>query len=231
MSAPRRAGDAVAAVQVVPNGQALAVVRSWLPPPADGDEDYDAMLDWGDQPERDEPQRPARRVARKRQSVRSCLVNACAACRLGLGAKYLSHARAAALMDPLERRMQRQLGANRAARLAVDGEEPSDGRAGRGGGFGGPARAGGEQNVGRGRGDTFSAAAEAAPAQVRCCAAAPALQAVRASDVLPTQAAADSDDEDELRTAAFKHKRAAPVQPLSAKKRRKQKRLLAERAG
>ena len=63
MSAPRRAGDAPAAVEVVPNGQALAIVRSWLPAPADGDEDYDAMLDWGGQAEQDEPQRPARRVA------------------------------------------------------------------------------------------------------------------------------------------------------------------------
>jgi len=63
MSAPRRAGGESAAVDVVPNGQALAVVRSWLPAPDDGDEEYDAMLDWGDQPEQDEPQRPARRVA------------------------------------------------------------------------------------------------------------------------------------------------------------------------
>jgi hypothetical protein len=70
MSAPRRAADAAAAVEVVPNGQALAVVRSWLPAPADDDEEYDAMLDWGDQAERDEPQRPARRALRRRWSVR-----------------------------------------------------------------------------------------------------------------------------------------------------------------
>ena len=65
MSAPARAGKGVAAVEVVPNGRALAVVRSWLPAPADGDEDYDAMLDWGDHPVQDEPQRPARRAARR----------------------------------------------------------------------------------------------------------------------------------------------------------------------
>jgi hypothetical protein len=91
-------------------------------------------------------------------------------CRLGLGAKYLSHARAAALMDPIGRKMQRQLGANRAARLAVDGEaEPTDARGARVSGFGGPARAGSERGFGRGHGDGLAAAAEPPRAQVRCC--------------------------------------------------------------
>jgi hypothetical protein len=48
-----------------------------------------------------------------------------------------------------------------------------------------------------------------------------------------TQAAAGSDDdeEDDMRSSAFKHKRAAaPALPLSAKKRRKLKQFLAERA-
>jgi hypothetical protein len=47
-------------VEAVANGLALSVVRSWLPAPADGDDD--GVDDWGDQPTVDEAPRPARRA-------------------------------------------------------------------------------------------------------------------------------------------------------------------------
>jgi hypothetical protein len=158
-----------AADDVVPSGHALSVVSSWLPP-ADSDDDYDALQDWGDQPAAEEAQRPARRV-RDAAACGAAPGNPDDCCawphRLGLGAKYLSHARAAALMNPLERRMQRQLGAVRAARLA-DGEDDAQPPAGHGkrvGGMAGHAHAGRGAGSGRG-GSSARADAEAAP-QVR----------------------------------------------------------------
>jgi hypothetical protein len=60
--APAAASDAV---DVVPSGHALSVVRSWLPPADDDDDaEYDALQDWGDAPETEEAPRPARRVSR-----------------------------------------------------------------------------------------------------------------------------------------------------------------------
>ena len=118
------------------------------------------MLDWGEQPEQDEPQRPARCVAGGAAVCAATLLTRASPFRLGLGAKFLSHARAAALMDPLERRMQRQLGANRAARLAVDKDEPAAARGGGGGVLSAAAGGGRNEGLGRGRGDRFAAAAE-----------------------------------------------------------------------
>ena len=79
--------------EIVPSGYALSVVSRWLPPPADGG--AEALLDGGGPGVADKP-RPA---------------------RLGLGADHLSHAKAAALLDPLQRRLERQLGATQARRL------------------------------------------------------------------------------------------------------------------
>jgi hypothetical protein len=92
MSGKLSGGQAQAAQpEIVPSGYALSVVSRWLPPPVDGEE---ALLD-GKPGAVDKP-RPA---------------------RLGLGADHLSHAKAAALLDPLQRRLERQLGATQARRL------------------------------------------------------------------------------------------------------------------
>jgi hypothetical protein len=132
--------------EVVPSGQALAVVRSWLPPAdEDDDSDYDALQDWGDQPAQEEAPRPARRVrCGAGAHTQQPWLTAAWRGRLGLGAKFLSHARAAALMNPLERRLQRQLGAVRAARLGQGEEDEAPApRGGRGGaGQGAPGRGG-----------------------------------------------------------------------------------------
>jgi hypothetical protein len=65
--APAAAGAGSDAVDIVPSGHALSVVRSWLPPMDDDDDaEYDAMQDWGDAPETEEAPRPARRVSRRR---------------------------------------------------------------------------------------------------------------------------------------------------------------------
>ena len=136
-------------------------------------------------------------------------------------------------MDPLERRMQRQLGANRAARLAVDTDEPVAARGGGSGALGAAAGAARNRGFDRGRGDRLPPAAAAEPAHAHaqvcfasCCAVA------QASDARsPLQEAADSDEEEEERSFSFKHKRVeAPAQPLSAKKRRKL-RLAKQRTG
>ena len=63
--------------------------------------------------------------------------------------------------------MQRQLGANRAARLAVDKDEPAASRGGGGGGLSAAAGAGRNEGFGRGRGDRFAAAAEPAHAHAQ----------------------------------------------------------------
>ena len=72
-------------------------------------------------------------------------------------------------MDPLERRMQRQLGANRAARLAVDNDEPTTSRGGGGGVLSSAAGAGKNEGFGRGRGDRFAAAAEPTHVHAQVC--------------------------------------------------------------
>ena len=63
--------------------------------------------------------------------------------------------------------MQRQLGANRAARLAVDKDEPAAARGGGGGVLSAAAGAGRNDGFGRGRGDRFAAAAKPAHAHAQ----------------------------------------------------------------
>lgn len=109
-------------VGVVPSREALNVVRSWLPPPADGEDDDD--LDGAPEPE--EAPRPGRCVSHVRGGAHSDLA-VTPVCvlplsrRLGLGAKFLSHQRAQSMFDPVSRRLERQLGGSKARRLRDDG--------------------------------------------------------------------------------------------------------------
>jgi len=99
---------------VVPSGHALAVVSRWLPPLADGEVDD---LESGP-PER---LRPARCVLQLDGTP------ALTPRSLGLGAEFLSHAKATALLDPLQRRLGRQLGGAQAKRLREEGRAPAAG--------------------------------------------------------------------------------------------------------
>jgi hypothetical protein len=228
MAALQRAPAAADADDVVPSGHALSVVRSWLPPAdEDDDADYDALQDWGDHPEKEEPPRPARRVRRwLARSPRAILTQAAAARRLGLGAKFLSHARASALMNPLERRMQRQLGAVRAARLGGDDDDAPAAavRGGRGGGVGGQPHAPGGRGGGKGRAGAREEADAALQARLQRALTLPCgLSRACVPCQAPPPDSDGSEGEQETRSSSFNHARRAAAAPALSKKAKRRK--------
>ncbi len=126
-------------------------------------------------------------------------------------------------MDPLQRKMQRQLDAARARRLdGSDDEQAAVHRDGRGGNAA-FARAHGGAVRGGGR-------AQAAPRQARLLASVfssvSARHALTLAVLLP-QDEEEEEEEEESRSAAFSKKRAAPAPPAQLSRKEKKRRRLA----